>query len=225
LLAAAPARSPWFAERVSFRLGYETRRWHARAQAAGGDAGGAAELLRAGLDQLAGQWALPADDPLVRAYLRDLGEVRLRGGDAEAAWACLVDVREREEADPAIGAVDQIRTLVLLGRCAEQLRDDKGGEAARRRIAHLADRVDPTHPVLLAGRYDQAVREVATGQLDVAAQLLAPLLERCPLAHGRPALGEEHRLLRAARQLAAQAGLVGGPQATDDGHDLPLADI
>jgi tetratricopeptide (TPR) repeat protein len=225
LLADAPARSPWFAERVSFRLGYEARRWHARAQAAGGDAGGAAELLCAGLDQLADQWALPADDPLVRAYLRDLGEVRLRGGDAEAAWACLVDVRDREEADPAIGAVDQIRTLVLLGRCAEQLRDDKGWEAAQRRIADLADRVAPTHPVLLANRHAQAAREVATGQLDVAAQLLAPVLEWRPLAHGRPALGEGHQLLRAARQLAARAGLAEGPPAANRGHDLPLADI
>jgi hypothetical protein len=66
---------------------------------------------------------------------------------------------------------------------------------------------------------------VATGQLDVAAQLLAPVLERRPLAHGRPALGEGHWLLKAARQLATRAGLAGDSHVTDRGHDLPLADI
>jgi len=42
---------------------------------------------------------------------------------------------------------------------------------------------------------------------DQAARLLAPVLDRTLLVHGRPALGEAHPLLTRARTLAERLGI------------------
>ncbi|MEO3812668.1 hypothetical protein ABGB17_27010 [Sphaerisporangium sp. B11E5] len=66
--------------------------------------------------------------------------------------------------------------------------------------------LDPAHPVLLRVAYEEASRR---GAHDPAAAegLLAPLLCRRPLAHGRPAVGDGHPLHLAARELADQFAL------------------
>jgi hypothetical protein len=61
--------------------------------------------------------------------------------------------------------------------------------------------------VILTACYDEAVRCAAFGDTGQAAGLLAPLLDRTLLAHGRPALGEAHPLLSRARALAERLGV------------------
>ena len=71
----------------------------------------------------------------------------------------------------------------------------------------MAPRIDPCHPVILTARYDEAERCTAIGDARQAAKLLAPVLDRTLLAHGRPALGEAHPLLTRARTLAERLGI------------------
>jgi hypothetical protein len=66
---------------------------------------------------------------------------------------------------------------------------------------------DPSHPVVLTGHYEEAVRYAALGDASQAAKLLQPVLDRTPMAHGRPALGEAHPLLAKARVLAERLGI------------------
>ena len=61
--------------------------------------------------------------------------------------------------------------------------------------------------MILTAHYDEAVRCTALGQAGQAAKLLAPVLDRALLAHGRPALGEAHPLLVRARALAERLGI------------------
>jgi hypothetical protein len=67
----------------------------------------------------------------------------------------------------------------------------------------LADREGPVD--LLA--CDEAERRTAVGDTRQAAGLLAPVLDRTLLVHGRPALGEAHPLLTRARALAERLGI------------------
>ena len=84
----------------------------------------------------------------------------------------------------------------------------RAGAHRRCRVAvRLAAEVEDRHPLLLEARYDEAVREVGAGHLHSAAGLLAPLLDRAPLAHGLPPLGEGHPALTAARRLAGRIGV------------------
>jgi hypothetical protein len=56
-------------------------------------------------------------------------------------------------------------------------------------------------------RCDEAERRTAVGDTRQAAKLLAPVLDRTLLAHGRPAIGEAHPLLTRARTLAERLGI------------------
>jgi hypothetical protein len=72
--------------------------------------------------------------------------------------------------------------------------------------------------VVLTARYDEAVRCATLGNASRAAELLAPVLDRTLLAHGRPALGEAHPLLSRARALAERLGIAGpyAPASLDE---------
>jgi len=61
--------------------------------------------------------------------------------------------------------------------------------------------------VILTACCDEAERRIAVGDTGQAAKLLAPVLDRTLLAHGRPALGEAHPLLTRARTLAERLGI------------------
>jgi hypothetical protein len=102
-------------------------------------------------------------------------------------------------------------TLILLGRAASRLGDtDRAAECFRSVTGLVQDGgagIDRCHPVILTARYDEAVRRAACGSMREAAGVLAPLLDRSPLAHGHPALGEAHPLLGRARALARRLGI------------------
>jgi hypothetical protein len=96
----------------------------------------------------------------------------------------------------------------LLGRAATRLGDAKRAAKCFRSVTDLAAAgIDPCHPVILTARYDEAERCAAIGNTRQAAKLLAPVLDRTLLAHGRPALGEAHPLLIRARALAERLGI------------------
>jgi hypothetical protein len=61
--------------------------------------------------------------------------------------------------------------------------------------------------VILTAYYEDAVRCAALGDATHASNLLQPVLDRTPRAHGRPALGEAHPLLAKARALAERLGV------------------
>jgi hypothetical protein len=99
-------------------------------------------------------------------------------------------------------------TLVLLGRAATRLGDARRAAECFRSVTDLAAHgIDPCHPAILTARYDEAERCAALGDTRQAAKLLAPVLDRTLLAHGRPALGEAHPLLTRARALAERLGI------------------
>jgi len=207
LLARQAVITTWFSERVSFRLGYAARRLLALARARLADIEQAEAALRSDRDGLV---RLPIDaaaDPLAHDFARAIGEVRLLAGDPSEAVRLLDQLATAEarfsSATPAHGW-----TLILLGRAADKLGDSRRGEECFRRVSNLADSgVDPRHPVILAARYDEAARRAAIGESIRAGELLAPLLDRRQLGHGRPALGEDHPLLGMARDLADRLGI------------------
>ena len=99
-------------------------------------------------------------------------------------------------------------TLVLLGRVADRLGDAGRAAECFGLVTELgAGGIDARHPVILTARYDEAARRAATGGTREAAELLEPVLDRTPLAHGYPALGEVHPLLARARALAERLGI------------------
>jgi len=99
-------------------------------------------------------------------------------------------------------------TLVLLGRAADALGDAGRAAECFGLVTELgAGGIDARHPVILTARYDEAARRAATGDTREAADLLEPVLDRTPLAHGYPALGEVHPLLARARALAERLGI------------------
>jgi tetratricopeptide (TPR) repeat protein len=169
--------------------------------------------LLAAREQLA-DWPLdPGLDPLAADLDRTLGEIALLRGEAAVAAAGLTRLDAAETATeagtetgppwPAHGW-----TLVLLGRAAGRLGDaGRAAECFRSVTALAAAGIDPCHPVILTAHYDEAVRCTALGEASQAAKLLAPVLDRTLLAHGRPALGEAHPLLARARALAERLGI------------------
>ena len=93
-------------------------------------------------------------------------------------------------------------------RAAARLGDAKRAAKCFHSVTDLATAgIDPCHPVILTARYDEAERCAAIGDTRQAAKLLAPVLDRTLLAHGRPALGEAHPLLTKARALAERLGI------------------
>jgi len=223
LLAEQAAATDWFSDRVSFRVGYTARRMCALARGGLGRGDQAAADLAADRDRLGGRPLDAGLDPLAADFDRTLGEVALLGGDFAGAQATLAKLAEAEagaEAPlPARGW-----TLVLLGRAADRLGDTRRAGACFGSVAELAGAgIDPGHPVVLTARYDQAVRCAATGDTEQAADLLEPVLDRTPLAHGYPALGEFHPLLARARALAQRLGIAVPDTLT--GPDDPSLDI
>jgi hypothetical protein len=231
--AATPVTTVWFATNVSFRLGLDAQRTLAMAVAGLGGSDGprdpgeagrrlqkdlreGSERLRSALAQLDSYPALGEADPLRLALWRDLAELLLRAGDAEAARRLLTAASAAEERS-GDGYPQLARTLLLLARCADHLDSPRAARDCYQPISELANRgVDPWHQVLLAARYDQALRWVEAGDLERASALLQPLLDPRRLSHGRPALGDGHLLVADARSLAARIGM---PQAPSTRHD------
>ena len=224
LLAGQTAETDWFRDQVSFRLGYTARRLLALASgelalASGepGRADEAAATLLAGREEL-GEWPLDAGlDPLAADFDRSLAELALLRGEAADAASVLTRLASAEaEAMGEGGAPGKGGpplpahgwTLVLLGRAATRLGDAKRAAKCFYSVTDLATAgIDPCHPVILTARYDEAERCAAIGDTSQAAKLLAPVLDRTLLAHGRPALGEAHPLLTRARALAERLGI------------------
>ncbi len=207
LLDGQTAGTDWFRDRVSFRLGYTARRLLALASGGLGQTDEAVTALRAGREQLA-DWPLEQGlDPLAADFDRSLGELALLQGEAAGAVTSLTHLATAEAAaglpSPAHGW-----TLVLLGRAADRLGDTRKAAESFRSVTDLASAgIDASHPVILTARYDEAVRCAARGDASRAAKLLAPVLDRTSLSHGRPALGEAHPLLSRARALAERLGV------------------
>ncbi|MEV6982047.1 hypothetical protein AB0M95_12410 [Sphaerisporangium sp. NPDC051017] len=206
LLERAPVISDWFAAQVSSRLWAEARVVHAQALALGEDPGAAVAALR----ELAEGLPPDAGDALPLLVRRALAEVLLWAGDADEASAVLRTVRAAESVpgDPP----GRVRTSLLAARCEDARGDDKAAARHRAALAGVKG-LDPAHPLLLEGRYDEAARRFETGRFDGLDELLAPLLDRTPLAHGRPALGDGHPLLLKAVALADRSGAVRLPRA------------
>ena len=209
LLDGQAARTDWFRDQVSFRLGATARRLAALASGELGRAGEAEEALLAAQAELAG-WPLDAGlDPLAADFDRSLAELALLRGEAATAADALARLAEAEgegEGGPPLPAHGW--TLVLLARAAGRLGDPRRAAECFRSVTDLAAAgVDPCHPVILTARCDEAERRTAVGDTRQAARLLAPVLDRTLLAHGRPALGEAHPLLTRARTLAERLGI------------------
>jgi tetratricopeptide (TPR) repeat protein len=223
LLAEQAAATDWFSDRVSFRLGYTARRLLALASGALGRTDEAGASLRADRERLGERPLCVGLDPLVADFDRALGEVALLGGDFAGALATLAKLAEAEaEAQAQAPLPAQGWTLVLLGRAADRLGDARRAAGCFRSVADLvSEGIDPCHPVILTARYDQAVRCAATGDTGESADLLEPVLDRTPLAHGHPALGGAHPLLGRARALAQRLGIA-VPDATAGLDDASL---
>jgi tetratricopeptide (TPR) repeat protein len=207
LLAEQAAATDWFSDRVSFRLGYTARRLLALAGGALGRTDEAAASLLADRERLGERPLCIGLDPLVADFDRALGEVRLLAGDVAGALASLATLAKAEAQAPG-PLPARGWTLVLLARAADRLGDTRRAAECFGSVADLVSAgIDPCHPVILTARYDQAVRCAATGDTGESAELLAPVLDRTPLAHGHPALGEAHPLLARARALAQRLGI------------------
>jgi tetratricopeptide (TPR) repeat protein len=207
LLAGEAAGSDWFRERVSFRLGYTARRLLALASGALGRTDEAVAALLADREHL-GDCPLDAGlDPLAADFDRSLGELALLQGQAASAATALARLADAE-AEGGLPLPARGWTLVLLGRAATRTGDARRAAECFRSVTGLADAgIDPCHPVILTARCDEAERCAAAGDARRAARLLGPVLDRTPLAHGRPALGEGHPLLSRARTLAGRLGV------------------
>ena len=219
-LLAGQTETDWFRDQVSFRLGYTARRLLALASGELGRADEAAAALLASREEL-GDWPLDGGlDPLAADFDRSLAELALLRGEAADAASALTRLAEAEaEAMGEGGAMGEGVgsgpplpahgwTLVLLGRAATRLGNTKRAAECFRSVTDLAAAgIDPCHPVILTARYDEAERCTALGDTSQAAKLLAPVLDRTLLAHGRPALGEAHPLLTRARALAERLGI------------------
>ncbi len=217
LLDGQAAQTDWFRDQVSFRLGCTARRLAAMARGELGQPGEATEGLLAARAELAGRPLDEGLDPLAADVDRSLAELALLRDDAAAAADALARLAEAEAGTesesgggggggpprPAHGW-----TLVLLARAAARLGDTQRAAQCFRSVTDLAAAgVDPCHPVILTARCDEADRRTAVGDTRQAARLLAPVLDRTLLVHGRPALGDAHPLLTRARTLAERLGI------------------
>lgn len=231
LLAGQAAETDWFRDQVSFRLGYTARRLLALADGELGRAGEATASLRAARDELC-DWPLDAGlDPLIADFDRSLAEVALLRDEPADAAGTLARLAEQEAGAGAAGGGGggppqpaQGWTLVLLARAAARLGDAERAATCFRSVAGLAAAgVDPCHPVVLTAHCDEAERRTAAGDTRQAAHLLAPVLDRTLLAHGRPALGGAHPLLTRARTLAERLGItVSYPEPSLDEASLDI---
>jgi tetratricopeptide (TPR) repeat protein len=132
-----------------------------------------------------------------------VGQTLLAAGHPAAARRHLEEAADTRRSRPAHGW-----TLVLLARAVARLGDTQRAAQAFRSVTGLAAAgVDPCHPVILTARCDEAERRTAVGDTRQAARLLAPVLDRTLLVHGRPALGEAPPLLTRARTLAERLGI------------------
>jgi hypothetical protein len=215
LLAGQAAETGWFRDQVSFRLGYTARRLLALAAGELGRPEEATAALRAARDELC-DWPLDAGlDPLVADFDRSLAELALLRDEPEDAAGLLARLAGQEAgaggADGGGGGPPrpaQGWTLVLLARAATRVGDAPRAAESFRSVTELpVAGVDPCHPVILTAHCDEAERRAAAGDTKQAAGLLAPVLDRRLLAHGRPALGEAHPLLTRARALAGRLGI------------------
>ncbi|WP_214102659.1 tetratricopeptide repeat protein [Acrocarpospora catenulata] len=192
LLADSVVVGDWFAERVSPRLRQEALLLRARALVADGDVPAALEELE----------LLPPD----RAARRVRAGALLALGDAEAA-ARLLETIAATEHDLDDDHPGQAATLLLAARAAIALGEEVAAESAAAALAALGkEAMDPTHPLLLAGRLDSALHRARTGHAGEVRELLAPLLDRKALPHRKPALGDGHPLLAEALALATRVG-------------------
>ena len=217
LLDGQAAQTDWFRDQVSFRLGYTARRLAAMARGELGRPGEAAEGLLAARAELAGRPLDEGLDPLAADVDRSLAELALLRGEAAAAADALARLAEAEtEAGSGGGGGGGCGpprpahgwTLVLLARAAARLGDTQRAAQCFRSVTDLAAAgVDPCHPVILTARCDEAERRTAVGDTRQAARLLAPVLDRTLLGHGRPGLGDAHPLLTRARTLAERLGI------------------
>ena len=211
LLDGQAAQTDWFRDQVSFRLGYTARRLAAMARGELGRPGEATEGLLAARAELAGRPLDEGLDPLAADVDRSLAELALLRGEAAAAADALARLAEAEAGGGDRGGPPRPAhgwTLVLLARAAARLGDTQRAAQCFRSVTGLAAAgVDPCHPVILTARCDEAERRTAVGDTRQAARLLAPVLDRTLLVHGRPALGEAHPLLTRARTLAERPGI------------------
>jgi hypothetical protein len=216
LLAGQAAETDWFRDQVSFRLGYTARRLLALAGGELGRPEEATAALHAARDELC-DWPLDAGlDPLAADFDRSLAELALLRDEPEDAAGLLTRLAEQEAgagaADGGSGGGPPCPargwTLVLLARAAGRSGDAQRASDCFRSVTGLpAAGVDARHPVILTAHCDEAERRAAAGDTKQAADLLAPVLDRTLLAHGRPALGEAHPLLTRARGLAGRLGI------------------
>lgn len=218
LLESAPVMTDWFAERVSFRLSYEARYRYAAAIAESGDPRDGMRRLTADLGKLLGAFRLPPADPLVLSFQREQAYILLKMGQYARAHTVLSLIDE-QEAEVAGGLAPPAHavTLQLLARVAHELADHAAARNYFRRALQLTEHgMDATHPVILGLRQDEALRCLSREDTAAAQGVLAPLLERTPLAHGLAALADGHPLLVSARTLAQRIGLQTAKYDDDD---------
>src|SRR3984957_6385810 len=207
LLAGQAAGTDWFCDQVSFRLGFTARRLLALATGGLGRIDEATAALLADRERLDGQPLDDGLDPLAADFDRALAEIALLRGDAAGALAPLARLAEAE-ARAGLPRPARGWTLVLLGRAADQLGEARRATECYEQVTELGTGgIDPSHPVILTARYDEAVRRAATGATREAAILLEPVLDRTLLPHGYAAVGEAHPLLGRARALAERLGI------------------
>ncbi|MEV7008569.1 hypothetical protein [Streptosporangium sp. NPDC051022] len=226
ILSPAVVMSEWFAENVSPRLHAEAVVLRADALSASGSPDAALTALTAltALDALDG----PVRPPLVddfdairRAAERARAGALLRAGAAAEAAATL-ETLALLEAGVDDDLPGRAETLLLSARAARALhRPEEAGRAVAALPGTAEAGLDDRHPVVLAGRMESALLLLEAGRIDEVHRELAPLLDREPLAHGRPALGDGHPLLAEARALADRLGTrqapgVSGERLWDD---------
>jgi hypothetical protein len=141
----------------------------------------------------------------------ELGQAGEAAGDLLAARAELADWPldagldslaadfDRSLAELALMSGEAADAADALVRLAEA--ETKSGAGGASRSGAGSGAGDPHRP-LRRGRAPHAA-----GDTRQAAKLLAPVLDRTLLAHGRPAIGEAHPLLTRARTLAERLGI------------------
>jgi hypothetical protein len=207
----------WITGHVSFRLAATIRRLRATTFARTNRTDQAKELI----DRAIAEFPKPGPgqaDQLVLGLDRCRSEVLWRDGRPEAAAAILGEVRAAEASlDNGAFSVASAVTLRQLARCADSAGDTAAAVRYHTELRVAADgALEPAHVVLLSADLDQARRLLGTADIDGAGRLVAALLDRRPLPHGRPALEDGHPLLTAARRLAEEIGL---PPADPMDHD------
>ncbi|MFD1498585.1 hypothetical protein, partial [Streptosporangium lutulentum] len=192
LLTDVVVTTEWFARQVSPKLHAEAALVRCLALTASGEPAQA----------LAGLRSLPPD----RATRRAQAAAQLALGDATAAARTLTALAETER-DLDDDFPGQAERLLLTARTAHALGRDGEAEAASAALISMGgESVDACHPLVLAGRLNLALLRVGAGRVDEVSSLLAPLLDRRPLAHGRASLSDGHPLLAEARSVAIRVG-------------------